>query len=405
VDGVKKHKILEAVMKNNICTSDTWDKLISGSIPANKKIISAYGTEAAIILAELLSRYRYFEANGRLQSNNIFFNSRKDLKNGTGLGRYTQARVLSKLVKAGLLEVYYPKGKARRFKLDLQKINSLLDNNQVKNQPTINSDTDNPVDIQPTTRLKTNQLPGCNSATNNVFNNVLNNKESTPSAINEKDKKTSELQQAIGYFIKQFKDTVGKEPLITKGKDHQIIKNLITSYGLETTRKIIEVFFNQADDFIKERGYGINILQGQVNSILAKITKEEKNLRDEYDRGKERSVSSGQWFGESDSDFMERKRESKVIGIPSNIISHNSKAYCLCKKLALEEINNPGSVNRDKYDGGTCSAIDGILARYKENPEIKTILEETQDNPPLLQLTEQQIEEINKEIRRNQNKC
>jgi hypothetical protein len=303
VDGVKKHKILEAVMKNNICTSDTWDKLISGSIPANKKIISAYGTEAAIILAELLSRYRYFEANGRLQSNNIFFNSRKDLKNGTGLGRYTQARVLSKLVKAGLLEVYYPKGKARRFKLDLQKINSLLDNNPVENQPTINSNTDNPVDIQPTTRLKNNRLPGCNSATNNSTNNIINNEESTPSmASKEKDKKTSELKEVISLYYKLLAERTGETPVKQWAKDCSILKKAaagqIMAQGAEKVKEKLSLWFKGADSYIQNRGYPLRLFVSQYNSIIDIEKGEKKPVK----------LKPGYLPGESDADFLRRKR-------------------------------------------------------------------------------------------------
>lgn len=241
-------------MKNNL--AELWKLLYSGSIPVNKALVKKLGTAEAVLFAELVSRYMYFSKAGRLDHDGFFYNSQAMLKDGTGLGRRSQERIIAELVAIGLIEVKHLKGKALRFKVDVTKSKELIYHVQNGQGSHVNH-----VQNGHTTEDKSDIPPCPNSTSNNGFNNNLNNKGD---ASADKDNVTA----IIDHYRKKFKFHTGQEPHIVNS-DYILLKSVIRQRGLVETKELLNSYFDNADKFIRERGYTISIFSKSLNSLLA----------------------------------------------------------------------------------------------------------------------------------------
>ena len=75
-----------------------------GSIVINKTLAKNIGLNEAIIYSELLSRYCYFSNRNELTADGYFFNTVKDLEDGTTLNEYSQRKAIKKLEELGLIK-------------------------------------------------------------------------------------------------------------------------------------------------------------------------------------------------------------------------------------------------------------------------------------------------------------
>ena len=75
-----------------------------GSIIINKTLAKNIGLNETIIYSELLSRYCYFNNRGELTTDGYFFNTVKDLEDGTTLNDYSQRKAIKKLEELGLIK-------------------------------------------------------------------------------------------------------------------------------------------------------------------------------------------------------------------------------------------------------------------------------------------------------------
>ena len=75
-----------------------------GSIVINKTLAKNIGLNEAIIYSELLSRYCYFSNRNELTADGYFFNTVKDLEDGTTLNDYSQRKAIKKLEELGLIK-------------------------------------------------------------------------------------------------------------------------------------------------------------------------------------------------------------------------------------------------------------------------------------------------------------
>ncbi len=102
------------------------DKIIQGSIPANKELIKGLGLNAAVLIGELVSLYDYYGQQNKLDKEGYFFRSHKLLENNTGLTRRKRDDALKILKEEGLVSVLHKNGDALRFKPEHEKIYALL---------------------------------------------------------------------------------------------------------------------------------------------------------------------------------------------------------------------------------------------------------------------------------------
>jgi hypothetical protein len=91
-----------------------------------------------------------------------------------------------------------------------------------------------------------------------------------------KDQPQSEMNQAIGYYLELFEAATGEKAIITKGKDHQLIKTILTTYGIEKTLALLDAYFETADNFVIERGYPLGIFRSNLTGLLVKYKEQQK---------------------------------------------------------------------------------------------------------------------------------
>ena len=76
-----------------------------GFVIYNRNLAKNIGVNEAILYSELLSRWNYFRERGQLTEDGFFFNTVKDLEDGTALSDYQQRRALNSLKEKGLIEM------------------------------------------------------------------------------------------------------------------------------------------------------------------------------------------------------------------------------------------------------------------------------------------------------------
>lgn len=86
-----------------------------GFVIYNRNLAKNIGVNEAILYSELLSRWNYFRERGQLTEDGFFFNTVKDLEEGTALSDYQQRRALNSLKDKGLIEMEVRGIPAKRY--------------------------------------------------------------------------------------------------------------------------------------------------------------------------------------------------------------------------------------------------------------------------------------------------
>lgn len=88
-------------------------------------------------------------------------------------------------------------------------------------------------------------------------------------------KSAPEVKQIIDYYHEKFVIKFGEKPVIDGGKDGSTIKKLLSTYGLERLKGLIDLFLESEDPFILNSGYTIGVFKSQVNKLITtnKISK------------------------------------------------------------------------------------------------------------------------------------
>ncbi len=79
----------------------------------------------------------------------------------------------------------------------------------------------------------------------------------------------SELGQALGYYKEQFELRTDRQPVINNA-EAAAMKKIINKYGLEDTKKYLQLFFNHQDPYYKKNGFPLLTFCSQINTFLIK---------------------------------------------------------------------------------------------------------------------------------------
>lgn len=82
------------------------------------------------------------------------------------------------------------------------------------------------------------------------------------------DKTDPRIKVFIDYAFQSFKDLTGKSLCIDGGKDGQIIKKLLGTYGLDSLKGLWDSFLLSTDPFIEQAGRSIGVFKSQINKLL-----------------------------------------------------------------------------------------------------------------------------------------
>lgn len=82
-------------------------KLLStdGFIQVNKALIKKIGLHESILIGELCAEYNYWEEHGKLDKDGMFYSSRSNIEDNTGLSEHQQRKAMANLKELGILEI------------------------------------------------------------------------------------------------------------------------------------------------------------------------------------------------------------------------------------------------------------------------------------------------------------
>lgn len=105
-----------------------------GFLTVNKHLAKIVGLDAAVLMAELASTYNYYESTDQLTDDGMFFETVERIEENTTLTKYQQAKAVSVLTDAGVLETRKIGIPAKRyFKIDESALLALVDHKKSKN--------------------------------------------------------------------------------------------------------------------------------------------------------------------------------------------------------------------------------------------------------------------------------
>jgi len=108
-----------------------------GFLSVNKYLAKKLGLDAAVLLAELATAYNYFESAGLLTEDGMFYETVERIEENTTLTKYQQAKAVSVLAEAGILESKKMGVPAKRyFKINDSMVVAVLDDKKSKNLTT-----------------------------------------------------------------------------------------------------------------------------------------------------------------------------------------------------------------------------------------------------------------------------
>jgi len=139
----------------------------------------------------------------------------------------------------------------------------------------------------------------------NVPNNVpkaslgmstLNKLNKTKKGVS-KDTPLPALKFLIDYYYEKFKEKFGVPPIISRGKDGALLKELLLNLTDKDLVVLMNHFFESEDPFIKQSGYTIGVFKTQINKL---ITQTKSKKEDNHGR-----TSAGRQYTEI-TDWAER---------------------------------------------------------------------------------------------------
>ena len=97
-----------------------------GYIIFNKSLARMVGREGALLIGELVSKFRYYRNKNMLTKDEFFYATIEDIEDNTTLNAYEQRKVIKQLVTMNLLTVERRKDGLRFFKINFQQLQELF---------------------------------------------------------------------------------------------------------------------------------------------------------------------------------------------------------------------------------------------------------------------------------------
>lgn len=184
-----------------------------GFITVNKYLAKTVGLHEAIVLAELISHYKYFADLGKLDDNGMFYVTVEKMEDNTTLSKHLQSKAISTLQNLGLIESRQKGLPARRFfKINEEAVYDLFADKKLKilttdngaaksDQKPENPRHDQKLKFLTTGGEKFEQLEVKNFDSNKelyINNNLIKKEE-------EEEERVSEIEPVISVFHSQGK--------------------------------------------------------------------------------------------------------------------------------------------------------------------------------------------------------
>lgn len=220
----------------------------------NKVIARKIGLKEAIILADIVGKYKYFSDKNQLDGQGFFFNSAENIESDTTIKRRTQFRAITQLEKLGLIFTRV-KGQPpiKYFKPNMDGIAGLfIDNGSCQ--------------------LGKNGTIKC-------ANNDDLNEPKRPTNINKKNKDKSKKKSAakppsvspyktfIDAYYQAFKARFKRNPAFN-AVEGKAAKNMLAAVPLGDLLTALKRYMVSNDKFYIKQGFTLRFMQGQLNALL-----------------------------------------------------------------------------------------------------------------------------------------
>jgi hypothetical protein len=101
---------------------------------------------------------------------------------------------------------------------------------------------------------------------------ALKGPEEPTKGLKEKGQAEPAVKRLIDHYFNCFVKKFGERPAIDGKKDGAIIKRLLSTYGEDKLKGLIDAFFESTDPFIRQSGYTIGVFKTQVNKLITSGT-------------------------------------------------------------------------------------------------------------------------------------
>lgn len=196
-----------------------------GYIIFNKSLARMVGREGALLIGELVSKFRYYRNKNMLTKDEFFYATIEDIEDNTTLNAYEQRKVIKQLVSMNLLTVERRKDGIRFFKINFQQLQELF--SETKNFGSLDSK------VPEIKSLKVNN----NNNNNKIVEVVVNTTETDDNLANtiNKDNKLKELEKSKQTFIEIAGKDLADELENTKVSSY---KNHLEDLSIEELNKL-----------------------------------------------------------------------------------------------------------------------------------------------------------------------
>lgn len=252
-------------------------KHYENSISVSKKMIQTYGTNAAILIGEIISKQKYWHDEGRLY-NGRFYWSVRDVMLTTGLKQRAIENAITILIDAGFIEVEAVPQKITLYKVNIEAVNDFLDNTVVKKGRNYYHDTVLPV-TQELTVLPV--IQGCTTSNTETVPPVIHtkpitkpNKPSTPQKPRQEENKV--IKGSVSLYYQLLEQATGVKPLTNWKRDYSILKNV----GIhEQDPDVIEAKMRSwfKDSYPAQKGWPLNLFATNYNNVTIKRSDKLRN--------------------------------------------------------------------------------------------------------------------------------
>ena len=187
-----------------------------GSIVVNKKLARKIGLNEAVILSELISRFKWHQSKGEDKSD-WFYCTKDTLEEQTSLNRYYQDKAINSLKELGLIDKKTTGMPARRyFKIITKKVLELIDGKfgTISQSRSSNSPKQDSKRVANKNVRESQEVISTNNTNNNIYN-IWDEKMGTMIPANQKQTLATYLDElpmeVIKVAMQRTKDNCSKK--------------------------------------------------------------------------------------------------------------------------------------------------------------------------------------------------
>ena len=239
--------------------SDLFSEHFSSSISVNKGVIRLHGTDAAVLLGELISKQKYWSEKSRLEGGRFYWSIR-DIHDTTGLKRWSAEKAVNRLEKAGLIMVERIPCRMTWYRVNIGAVMKLLMAERFNN-PTV---------LKTTQAFANNNTVTVSESTHTNPVNKPNKKVITPKPPQGENQV---IKGVVSLYYQLLENTTGAKPITNWKRDCSILKKAADGQLQEQDPEVVRVKLREwfKDDYAAGKGYPLQLFVSNYNNIRYEV--------------------------------------------------------------------------------------------------------------------------------------